>query len=354
MPALTDSVEQVDQRASAEVSRFEAMWDRLSADFSCTTIQNNFDLPPESGASHLAASAPGGAQAYLSRLNAALGRAAHSRSGVLVNDIALLSASLGLDRWHSPEHWYAFKLATSLDGAIASAHATARLIAASLGKTRKCLVLDLDNTLWGGVIGDDGISGIKLGRDSTQGEAFGDFQRYCLGLKEQGVLLAVASKNNEQAAREGFAHPDSILKLADFSAFFANWDNKDENLKRIAHDLNIGLDSLVFVDDNPAERALVREQLPDVAVPEVGDNVALFARYVERSGYFVRAQVSGGRSEALGVLRRQSRARCRERDFRQLRGVPRLTGKCAPKSLRSPRRTSTGSPSWRTKRTSSI
>jgi len=292
MPPLGVSTEEAESRARIEVGRFVAMWDRLATDFSCTVIQNNFDPPAQSGASHLATVLPGGTQSYIARLNAALASAAHARRGVLIHDIALLSATLGLDRWHSPEHWYAFKLATSLDGAIASAHSTSRLIGASLGKTRKCLVLDLDNTLWGGVIGDDGLSGLKLGKDSTQGEAYGDFQRYCLELKQRGILLAVASKNDDANAKEGFSHPDSVLKLEDFSAFVANWGTKDESLRTIAHELNIGLDSLVFIDDNPAERALVREQLPEVAVPEIGTNVALYPSFIERGGYFERSSLS--------------------------------------------------------------
>ncbi|MET0790571.1 MAG: HAD-IIIC family phosphatase [Polyangiaceae bacterium] len=292
VPALEASAEDVEARVRCEVGRFEAMWDRLAADFACTVIQNNFDAPAQSGVSHLSVVWPGGTQSYITRLNSALASAASARRGVLIHDIALLSSILGLDRWHSPEHWYAFKLATSLDGAIASAHSSARLIGASLGKTRKCLVLDLDNTLWGGVIGDDGLAGLKLGKDSAQGEAYGDFQRYCLGLKRRGILLAVASKNDDVNAKEGFSHPDSVLKLDDFSAFVANWGAKDESLRTIARELNIGLDSLVFVDDNPAERELVREQLPDVAVPEVGANVALYASVIERGGYFERTGLS--------------------------------------------------------------
>lgn len=291
-PSIDAAESEVELRIREEIARFEAIWDRLSRDFSCTTIQNNFELPANFGISHLSAVAPGGTQNYIQQLNAALARAARARSGVVVHDIHGLSAMLGLDRWHSPEHWYAFKLATSPDGAIASAHSTARLVGATLGKTRKCLVLDLDNTLWGGVIGDDGLAALKLGTDSSRGEAYVDFQRYCLGLKQQGVILAVASKNDEAVARSGFTHPDSVLKLADFSAFVANWERKDENLRAIATQLNIGLDGLVFVDDNPAERALVREQLPEVAVPEVGDNVAYFSSFVERAGYFERVTLS--------------------------------------------------------------
>ena len=153
-------------------------------------------------------------------------------------------------------------------------------------ESKKCLVLDLDNTLWGGIIGDDGVQNLILGRDHPVGEAFLDFQRYVKDLQRRGVILAVCSKNDPENAKEGFSHPDSILKLEDFSAFKANWNPKPENLREIAAELNIGLDSLVFVDDNPAERALVADQLPEVAVPDVGSDVSRFAEVLEHERYF--------------------------------------------------------------------
>jgi FkbH-like protein len=147
-------------------------------------------------------------------------------------------------------------------------------------------VLDLDNTLWGGVVGDDGVQSLILGRDHPVGEAFLDFQRYAKDLQRRGVILAVCSKNDIENAREGFTHPDGILKLEDFSAFKANWKTKPENIREIAAELNIGLDSMVFLDDNPAERSLVADQLPEVAVPEVGSDVSRFAEALERERYF--------------------------------------------------------------------
>jgi len=144
----------------------------------------------------------------------------------------------------------------------------------------------LDNTLWGGVIGDDGLQNLILGRDHPVGEAYLDFQRYVKELQRRGVILAVCSKNDPENAKEGFSHPDSVLKLDDFSAFKANWDPKPENIRKIAAELNIGLDSLVFVDDNPAERELVAGQLPEVAVPDLGSDVSCFAEALEQARYF--------------------------------------------------------------------
>jgi FkbH-like protein len=153
--------------------------------------------------------------------------------------------------------------------------------------SRKCLVLDLDNTLWGGVIGDDGIDGIILGEGSAQGEAHLALQRYARQLMDRGILLAVCSKNDPAIAEAAIRdHPEMLLRRADFAAFVANWHDKAANLEEIAAQLNIGIDSLVFVDDNPFERARVREALPMVAVPELPDDPAEYAKTLAAAGYF--------------------------------------------------------------------
>ena len=148
-----------------------------------------------------------------------------------------------------------------------------RWIAAKQGRSFKCLVLDLDNTVWGGVIGDDGLEGIALGQGCPLGEAYTAFQEYVRELSRRGVILAVCSKNDEANALEPFdKHPDMVLKRGDIASFVANWSNKADNIRAIAQELNIGLDSLCFIDDNPFERDLVRQELPMVAVPEVSDD----------------------------------------------------------------------------------
>jgi FkbH-like protein len=162
-----------------------------------------------------------------------------------------------------------------------------RLAAARYGRSAKCLVLDLDNTVWGGVVGDDGVQGLALGQGSAEGEAFVAFQRYALDLSKRGVILAVCSKNDEANALAPFeTHPDMILKRADIACFVANWEDKATNIRRIAATLNIGLDSLVFADDNPFERNLVRQELPMVAVPEIPEEPALVAQCIADAGYF--------------------------------------------------------------------
>ena len=154
-------------------------------------------------------------------------------------------------------------------------------------------MLDLDNTLWGGVIGDDGLEGIVLGQGSGTGEAFADFQRYAKGLTERGVILAVCSKNDEANALEPFErHPEMVLKRSDIACFVANWTDKAANLRAIASTLNLGLDALVFADDNPVERALIRRELPEVAVPELPDDPALYVPTIAAAGYFEGLRVT--------------------------------------------------------------
>jgi FkbH-like protein len=208
-------------------------------------------------------------------------------AGVVIIDTARAAAAVGLSRWHDPRQWHNAKLAVAPDAVPAHADLVVRTIAAIRGKARKCLVLDLDNTLWGGVIGDDGVEGIVLGQGSGRGEAHLAVQQMALDLRSRGVILAVCSKNEDAAARLPFRqHPDMLLKEAHIAVFQANWQDKASNLRAIAAALNIGIDALVFLDDNPAERAQVRAELPMVAVPEVGSDPALYPRLVLSAGYF--------------------------------------------------------------------
>ena len=174
--------------------------------------------------------------------------------------------------------WIAAKQYPAADAVPFLARQIAALVRAACGLTSKCLVLDLDGTLWGGIIGEDGLTGIRLGGD-PEGEAYTDFHRYILGLRRRGIPLAVCSKNNEADALSVFRqHPETLIKEEDFAVFLANWKPKPDNLRRIASMLNIGIDSLVFLDDNPVERAFIRTELPEVEVPELPENPALLRR----------------------------------------------------------------------------
>jgi FkbH-like protein len=208
------------------------------------------------------------------------------------DEVALLAVDKyvalgGVEAWHDPALWHLAKQEVHPVAAELWGDLLARVIAAQRGRSAKCLVLDLDNTLWGGVIGDDGLEGIVLRESHAAGEAYLAFQRYVLALKRRGVVLAVCSKNEEAVAREPFErHAEMLLGVDDIACFVANWKDKATNLREIAARLRLGLEALVFVDDNPAERELVRRELPEVMVPEMPADPAEFASCIARAGYF--------------------------------------------------------------------
>ena len=285
-PELMEAETEVENRVRREMARFESLWEKIHSELGALIIQNNFDLPRLRPLGNSEAFESSGRVNFLLRLNAEFASYARKHSRFLVNDILYLSAQVGLEAWHDYTYWYNFHMALSPTATVALARNIAAIVKSVYGRSKKCLVLDLDNTLWGGVVGDDGVQNLILGRDHPVGEAFLDFQRYVKDLQRRGIILAVCSKNDIENAKEGLSHPDSILRIEDFSAFKANWNPKPENIREIAAELNIGLDSLVFLDDNPAERALVADQLPDVAVPDVGSDVSRFAEILEHERYF--------------------------------------------------------------------
>ena len=205
----------------------------------------------------------------------------------LLLDIAGLAETVGLSTWHDPALWNIGKIPFANAYLPIYADLACRLIAALRGKSRRCLVLDLDNTLWGGVIGDDGLEGIIIGQGDPHGEAFLSVQGAALALRERGIVLAVSSKNSDEIARLPFRqHPEMLLRENHVAVFQANWNDKATNIRAIAEELSLGLDSLVFLDDNPAERRLVREMLPEVAVPELPEDPAYYVRTLLAAGYF--------------------------------------------------------------------
>ena len=284
-PNITNSEDEINDLLDLEFQKFKNIWEGLKK-YNCNIIQNNFDLPLYRTLGNLDFSVIHGKTNFINRLNVKLANHISNLSNIHINDINYLSSKLGLNNWFDKSLWYRAKYCLSFSSIPYLCNNLTGIISAILGKNKKCLVLDLDNTCWGGVIGDDGLNGIKLGKESHVGEAFLDFQYYVKQLKERGVILAVSSKNNDKIAKEGFSHSDSILKLDDFTSFKANWEPKYININEIASEINIGLDSLVFLDDNPSERSFVRSQLSEVSVPEIGSNILDFTNYIEQNNFF--------------------------------------------------------------------
>jgi FkbH-like protein len=229
---------------------------------------------------------PGSRAWFVTRLNTAV-RAMAEQDGVDILAVDDRAARDGIAKWHDTALWHRSKQEVSPTASPLYGDLVGRWLAAKQGRSFKCLVLDLDNTVWGGVIGDDGMEGIALGQGSPLGEAYTAFQEYARELSRRGVILAVCSKNDEANALEPFEkHPDMVLKRADIASFVANWQNKADNIRAIAEELNIGLDALCFIDDNPFERNLVRQELPMVAVPEVSDDPTDYPVALADGGYF--------------------------------------------------------------------
>jgi len=210
-----------------------------------------------------------------------------AETGSYVFDVAAIAERIGTDTWFDQVQWNLYKLPFAASCMAVYADRLGLLLGAIRGHSKKCLVLDLDNTLWGGVVGDDGVEALKIGQGSAEGEAFLAVQKMALSFRERGIILAVCSKNNDETARKPFReHPDMLLKESDITVFQANWIDKSNNLEAIAKQLNIGVDSLVFLDDNPAERAHVRDALPMVGIPELPADPSFFSALLEAAGYF--------------------------------------------------------------------
>lgn len=291
-PSLNANHQEIETIYENEIFKFKSIWNSLKK-YNCPIIQNNFDLPLNRSLGSLDNYDPHGQSYLLNRINIDFAKEAQKNKSLHINDINYLSAMTGLQNWHDKNLWFTAKYAISFEAIPLLSNKIVGIILSILGKSKKCLVLDLDNTCWGGVIGDDGLNGIKLGNETAQGEAYKVFQSYIKELKQRGVILSVCSKNNHEIAKEAFTHSDSVLSFDDFSSFKANWEPKYSNIETIANEINIGLDSLVFIDDNAMERNIVESQLPSVSVPNVGDNIIDFIDFIENNNYFETVNLSG-------------------------------------------------------------
>ena len=257
---------------------------KMNANSIC--IFQTFAPPAETLFGSLDHALPGTLQYALQAINQELAASCLASGDVLL-DVAALAGTVGLANWHDTQLWNMGKLPFASDFVPLYADHVARVVAAIRGKSRRVLILDLDNTVWGGVIGDDGLEGIRVAQGDAVGEAHLAVQRMALDLRQRGIVLAVSSKNTDEVARTPFQeHPEMLLKLDHIAVFQANWNDKATNIQSIAEELSLGLDAMVFLDDNPAERGLVRKLLPQVAVPELPEEPAFYVRTLAAAGYF--------------------------------------------------------------------
>ena len=296
-------------------ARIVRIWEQMNTNIAATILQCNFPLMDDGVFGQFGSKT---ADAFLfqqRKLNFLLMQGCQDVKNVYLIDLDSIQATVGRKAFSDPKLYYIAKMPISVDVLPEIAKKVLDQIQALRGITKKCVVLDLDNTLWGGVIGDDGLSGIQIGELGT-GHAFSDFQAWLKELKNRGMLLAVCSKNNEPAAKEPFEkHPEMVLRLEDISMFVANWEDKASNIRNIQKTLNIGMDSLVFLDDNPFERNLVHSMIPEITVPELPEDPALYLQYLRNLGLFETASYSAEDAGRTQQYRQQAERAVFESSF---------------------------------------
>lgn len=284
-PVVAASEKDIDEMLRREYEKYVAMWDKAGASYNCVIIQNNFEYPDYRLMGNMDATDIHGRVNYVIHLNMLFSEYARAHDNFYIQDINYLSASYGLDKWSDPFYWHMYKYSPAVPAIPALASNLAHIIKALYGKNKKVMVLDMDNTLWGGVIGDDGVENIEIGQETSLGQVYAEFQAYLKAHLQIGVLLCVNSKNDLENAVSGLKRPDSVLREEDFQIIKANWEPKNVNMKEIAAELNLMPESMVFVDDNPAEREIVRNSISGCAVPEI-ERPEYYMRVLDKSGFF--------------------------------------------------------------------
>ena len=227
------------------------------------------------------------------KLNYELMRLSQLYQNLFICDLAELQNKFGRDKMFAPNTYANTEMVLRMEVLPYVVSRVMDIVCAVKGQFKKCLILDLDNTVWGGVIGDDGLEGIQLGHGLGIGKMFTEFQMWIKKLKQRGIIICIASKNNEETAKEPFEnHPDMVLKLDDIAVFQANWETKVDNIRTIQQILNIGFDSMVFLDDNPFERNMVRENIPGITVPELPEYPEDYLEYLYSLNLFETASYS--------------------------------------------------------------
>lgn len=292
-----------------------ALWDAIARRSRAVVIQSNFVLPYERQFGNFDQKVPESLHGVVSRLNTQLAARAGERSGVLINDLEAIASYVGRNTWCDERLWTMAKVPCSLEHLPRLAQNSVDIALCVKGRGVKCVVLDLDNTLWGGVIGDDGLDGIRIGHFG-EGEPFHRFQQFLRELKRRGVVLAVCSKNDlDNAVRPFREHPEMVLREEDISVFVANWETKVDNIKDIRETLNIGLDSMVFLDDNPFERNMVRQYLPELIVPELPEEPSDYVRAICELNLFEASAYTEEDRQRARLYREDSTRRILEKRF---------------------------------------
>ena len=301
--------------ADSIVAKIKGYWNLIENNLAAKIIQANFTEIDDRAFGNFSSKTKDAFVFQIRKMNYLLEEAESERKDVYPLDLLSIQIKLEQHQFYDPVLYYNAKMAISMDAIPYVAKNVADIVKTFRGMAKKCVVLDLDNTLWGGVIGDDGIGGIEIG-ELKRGHAFTDFQRWLKQLKDRGIILCVCSKNNEDTAKEPFiSHEEMVLKLDDFSMFVANWNDKASNIQYIQKSLNIGMDSIVFIDDNPFERNLVRELLPEVTVPELPEDPAYYLSFLQSENLFETASYSEDDKDRTKQYQAEFKRKSLEQEF---------------------------------------
>lgn len=284
-PTMEETRQQAEEKLTAVYKRFQGVWEQLAAQYGCPIIQNNFEYPYFRLMGNKDASDYHGRVNFVTRLNCRFYEYAQTHDNFFICDVNYISASYGLDKWSDPYYWHMYKYAVAVPAIPYLSFNVANIIKSVYGKNKKALNLDMDNTLWGGIVGDDGADNIEIGQETAIAQTYSEFQEYLRLHKQLGVLLTVNSKNDEANALSGLERPDSVLKQEDFVCIKANWEPKSINLTQTAKQLSLLPESFVFVDDNPAERAIIEGQIPGVAIAQL-TQPEHYINAIDKSGFF--------------------------------------------------------------------
>ena len=283
--------------AETYMGKLEHYWELIARNSHARILQPNFTEIDDKALGQYSSKIEAAFIYQIRKLNFLLQESMAKRNNLYPVDLLAVQIQVGQTQFYDAALYYNAKMTIALDTLPYVAKAVVDVLVAMSGRIKKCVICDLDNTLWGGVIGDDGIGGIEIG-ELGRGHAFTNLQRWLKQLKECGIILAVCSKNNEDTAKEPFEkHEEMVLRLSDISIFVANWNDKASNIKMIQKSLNIGMDSIVFLDDNPFERNLVRQMIPEIEVPELPEDPALYLGYLQRCNYFDTVSYAGENSD---------------------------------------------------------
>lgn len=304
--------------ADTYMAKIEQWWSLIESHSEAKIIQPNFVEIDDKALGQYSAKVSDTFIYQLRKLNFLLQEKMNVEKNVYPVDFSAIQNNLGRDAFYDPVIYYSSKMSVAIKALPFVAKAVTDVLKSAAGKIKKCLVLDLDNTLWGGVIGDDGIGGIEIG-ELGRGHAFTNFQRWLKELKQCGIILTVCSKNNEDTAKEPFEQNDEmVLKLDDISVFVANWEDKASNIRFIRETLNIGMDSMVFIDDNPFERNLVREMIPEISVPELPEDPAQYVSFLQQENLFDTVSYTGVGSDRTKMYQEEFERKKLERTYESI------------------------------------